>query len=228
MEITPPIVGLHQTGPEPIDRTALRSDASFRRVSTASYYERHAERYADATLPIDTANRIARFATMVPRGGRVLDAGCGSGRDLIGLREAGLKPEGLELSPRLAVIARRNSNVPVHVADICSPGLPLSSFDAVWAMASLLHVERDDIEVALRSLNQLLVPGGLLFATLKSGTGRARDEGGRWFTLYEPRGWSGRLRNAGFSEVSVETERLVGMSPEPATGWIASLARRPA
>lgn len=202
--------------------------ANRRRASTAAFYEQHAERYAASTLAVDNVARIARFAASLPSNGRVLDVGCGSGRDLLGLQAAGLAPGGLDLSPRMVAIAERVSGMPVHLGDVRRPGLPAASFDGVWAMASLLHLERDDIGTALRALGRLLVPGGLLYATVKSGSGRARDDEGRWFTLHESRSWRGHLRNAGFLVESVMTEPpSAEMGPAAATGWISSFSRKP-
>lgn len=209
---------------------AASGSAARRHASTNAFYDDRAEEYAAATMGIDTADRISKFAALLPKGGHVLDVGCGSGRDLIALRSAGLKPKGLDTSASLAAIARTRSDVPVTVGDLQALPFAAGSFDGVWAMASLLHVERDQIHEALESLREILVPGGIFFASVKRGKGLDCDNDGRWFTLYDEIGWRDHLDAAGF-----ETIEIVGEPPsnDNATGtlrpgWVTSLARRPA
>lgn len=202
--------------------------AARRRSSTAAYYDTHADEYAIATMSLDVSERIARFAGMLPPGSRVLDAGCGAGRDLIGLRAAGLHPVGLDTSPALVEIARQTSGGHAQVGDIRHPPFAPAYFEGVWAMASLLHLERGETTGALEALSTVLVPGGVLFASVKRGAGRVSDKLGRWFTLHDEKGWEHHLREAGLQVIEI-----VGEPPQPLgavgsvrPGWISSLARR--
>jgi len=209
-------------------RTAATA-AALRRASTISFYDDNADDYAATTMAIDTAERIARFAALLPRGGRVLDAGCGAGRDLIGFGAAGLRPEGLDISPSLAAIARRNSKMPVKVGDLRDPPFAPNTFDGIWAMASLLHLEPGEVRDALGRLGELLVPGGVLFASVKRGGGFARDDDGRWFALHDEAGWTKHLQAAGLDVIEIvgEPPASDAGTGSVAPGWISSLARRP-
>ena len=120
--------------------------------------------------------------------------------------------------------------MPVKVGDLRNPPVALSSFDGIWAMASLLHIELAEINSTLEALHDVLVPGGVLFASLKRGRGLVRGEEGRWFTLHDEGGWSRHLTDAGFRIIEI-----FGEPPAPsnsagsiAAGWISSLARKPA
>ncbi|MGY4395375.1 SAM-dependent methyltransferase [Sphingomonas sp. UYAg733] len=212
----------------PNARHAARGAAGRRRTSTAAYYETRAEEYAAATMALDVSERIARFAGSLAPGAKVLDAGCGAGRDLVGLKASGLDPIGLDCAAPLVEIARRTSGLPVVVGDLRDPPFPPSSFDGVWAMASLLHLERAETTAALRSLTDLLVPGGILFASVKRGTGQACDEDGRWFTLHDELGWEGHLRDAGLQIIEIIGEPPAHAIGSVSPGWISSLARLPA
>ncbi|GGI96549.1 class I SAM-dependent DNA methyltransferase [Streptomyces brasiliensis] len=108
----------------------------------------------------------------LPAGSRVLDLGCGTGlptaRQLV---EAGLKVVGIDLSGRMVALAREN--VPgaefhqVDVADLRSDGTrDLGRFDGVAAFFSLLMLPRAEIPLALRTVHQLLVPGGLFVLSM--------------------------------------------------------------
>ena len=96
-------------------------------------------------------------------------------------------------------------------------------------MASLLHLEREEIVPALSGLAGLLRPGGVLFASVKRGCGRVRDDEGRWFTLHDEDGWSRHLRDAGMEVVEVEGEPPAARDAvgTVAPGWVCSLSRRP-
>jgi SAM-dependent methyltransferase len=209
---------------------AASAAAERRRLSTAAFYEARAEEYAAATIGLDMSERIARFAGMLPSGCRVLDVGCGAGRDLIGLSAAGLVPVGLDTSPRLVATARSVAGVPVSVGDLRDPPFEPASFGGVWAMASLLHLERSETTTALETIGELLWPGGILFASVKRGSGGACDDDGRWFTLHDERSWERHLRSSGFEilEITGEPPAEDGAVGSVRPGWISSLARRPA
>lgn len=210
--------------------SGVAEGARDRRVSTAAYYEAFGEEYAAQTMRIDVSDQIARFAGMLLPGARVLDAGCGAGRDLVALAAAGLDPTGLDNSPCLVRLAERLSGLPVALGDLCAPPYEDASFDGIWAMASLLHLERGEVTSALRALGKLLVPGGVLFASVKRGQGQSRDDEGRWFTLYDELGWSRHLSEAGFEvlEVTGEAPGDRGAVGTVRPGWVSSLSRRPA
>lgn len=99
-------------------------------------------------------------------GSRVLDLGCGSGVPTARqLTAAGLEVVGVDLSAGMLALARKH--VPggeFHQADIADlrPGGPLDlgRFDAVAAFFALLMLPRAEIPLALRTIHQLLVPGG--------------------------------------------------------------------
>ncbi|MBR3158035.1 MAG: hypothetical protein IKF14_02915 [Atopobiaceae bacterium] len=49
--------------------------------NTLAYYAKNAEAFAASTSDVDLSSLRQRFAALIPPGGRVLDLGCGSGRD---------------------------------------------------------------------------------------------------------------------------------------------------
>jgi len=208
-------------------RRGRREAAADRLASTMQYYEANASAYAAATARIDVSERIGQFVEMLPRGARVLDAGCGAGRDLLYFRNAGLEAVGLDLSASLGAIARKVSGCEVYVGDLASPP-PMAAFDGIWAMASLLHTEREAVGDALAALSSLLQPGGLIFSSVKRGTGEIVDDTGRWFTLYDEAQWVRRLRDADLEIIEITGEPPAdGAATGSVTpGWISSLARR--
>lgn len=208
---------------------APRESGPDRWARTIAYYDRNASSYAQSTTGIDTSNQLTKFTLLLGAGSKVLDAGCGAGRDLSRLTELGFDATGVDASVELARIAREASGRPVHVDDLRSLRFNDASFDGVWAMASLLHIERSELPDVLLSLKRLMVRGGVLFSSVKRGSGTVEDDTGRSFTLHDERSWEALLIGAGFDVLEV-----VGEPPSDghstgsvAPGWISSLARRP-
>ncbi|MFI2186274.1 class I SAM-dependent DNA methyltransferase [Streptomyces sioyaensis] len=103
----------------------------------------------------------------LPGGSRVLDLGCGTGlptaRQLV---DAGCEVVGVDLSRGMVELARKYvPDATFHRLDIAdlAPGGPhdLGRFDGVAAFFSLLMLPRAEIPLALHTIHDLLVPGGL-------------------------------------------------------------------
>lgn len=153
------------------------------------YYRQHAQAYAHATRDVDMLPLYTPFLQMVPERGRVLDAGCGSGRDTLAFQRAGYRVAAFDASPELARLASEHTGLPVCVADFLSLdaatplGLPPGArFDGIWACASLLHVAEADQARAWGRLWARLAPGGVVYASYKLGEGERVDGLGRPFT----------------------------------------------
>jgi SAM-dependent methyltransferase len=94
-------------------------------------------------------------------GRHVLDAGCGMGRWLHFARRAGAEVVGMDVSPAIDVAARREGEAADFVqADLRSPPFPPGSFDLVYSLGVVHHLE--DPAAAVQSLARLVRPGGEL------------------------------------------------------------------
>ena len=167
--------------------------------STMAFYEAHADDYARRTLDADLSDVRRRFARSLTPGARILDLGCGPGRDLRAFSELGFAPVGLDASPALVRIARSVSGVPVTVGRIEEIEFD-REFDGVWACASLLHIRRQDLSLTLRRVRAALKPGAPFFASVQEGSGDSRAADGRIFTYFEEREFQSALSDHGFSE----------------------------
>lgn len=184
--------------------------------STIAYYEQNAEAYAASTVTTDMFDVRQAFLSCVPTGSRILDVGCGSGRDLKAFSDAGYSAEGLEPSSTMARLSASFSGCRVtcgRVQDLNS----VAEFDGVWCCASLLHIVRSELPDVLGRILRVLKPQGVCFVSFKVGDGD-REEIGRHFTdLQEPqlksllehcggvilRSWNSPDRRPGRSEIWV-------------------------
>jgi ubiquinone/menaquinone biosynthesis C-methylase UbiE len=138
---------------------------------TIQWYDEHAEEYAEAGATYFDLNHIQAFSKLLPKGAKVLDAGCGAGRDTALLSEKeGLDVTGLDLSKGLLEVAKRKfPDITFVEGDLLDLPFDDSSFDGVWSNTSILHLEAvDDVKRALSEMNRVLEPSGILHLVVKS------------------------------------------------------------
>lgn len=191
---------------------------------TIEFYERNAENYFRTTVSIDMAVPRERFANLLSPGARVLDAGCGSGRDARVFRDMGFQVTAFDASPRLAALAREHTGLPVKVSTFQEVAWR-EAFDGIWASASLLHVPRAELPSIMRRLRGALTPGGVWYMSFKYGAGE-REVEGRLFTDLDERAAEALVADVRGLEViwmGVEPSR----KPQaPEERWLVLLCRR--
>jgi SAM-dependent methyltransferase len=147
--------------------------------------------------------QLRAFARRVGGQRLVLDLGCGPGRDIRFLTELGCQVVGLDLSTGMLSQARqRLFGAPLIQADLRYVPLAPDSLDGVWSCASLLHLPRAQLAVALAEVARLLRPGGVFYLAVKGGTGQRwlGDQAGRRYfhAFYEPTELETALITSGF------------------------------
>ncbi len=99
----------------------------------------------------------------LPARARILDAGCGSGRNMVELARHGTVT-GVELSPTSVALARERSAGEVSEGSILSMPFDSASFDLAVSLDVIEHL-KDDLS-ALRELRRVVAPGGALLVTV--------------------------------------------------------------
>jgi SAM-dependent methyltransferase len=117
------------------------------------------------------------FAAALAPGARVVDLGAGPGLDTVLLAERGLRAFGIDFSMGMLRAGRREFGAVRIQGDARRVPLATASMDGVWAKASLLHLQREDVALALAEVRRILRPGGVLFVSLKAGSGAATETG---------------------------------------------------
>lgn len=113
------------------------------------------------------------FSESLFPGAKVLDLGCGPGIETEKLVGKGFKVHGLDLSPGLLEIARKRIPDAVFTeANILEP-LPYESdfFDGIFCKAALLHIPHKEIEPVLQEIRRILKDKGVLYISVKKGSG---------------------------------------------------------
>ena len=147
---------------------------------TIHYYDEHASQYFDSTSQVDLAMLYKAFLEYIPIGGRIMDLGCGSGRDVKWFRDHGYDAYGLDASEELVKIACNQLDIPVE-AGLIEEWIAGETFDGIWCCASLMHLDDISFDRFLSNLRYNLRTGRALFISVKEGIDSGVSEDGRYF-----------------------------------------------
>lgn len=156
---------------------------------------------------------------------RILDFGCGPGRDLRVLRERGLEAIGLDGSTEFTRMAAEFSACEVWTQDFLALDLPDAHFDGIFANASLFHVPSAELPRVLVELHATLKPGGVLFSSNPRGDNTEGWSGERYGVWHDIDAWRSFVETAGFVELE-HYYRPEGL-PREQQAWLATVWRRP-
>ncbi|PRY32276.1 tyrosine-protein phosphatase [Pseudosporangium ferrugineum] len=138
--------------------------------------------------------------------GPVLDVGSGPGVVTAYLKGLGLDVSGVDLSPEMVAIARRDHpGIPFTTGSMTSLNRPDATVAAVVAWYSIIHVPDEELPTVLAEFRRVLRPGGHLFLAFQVGDDE-RHHRGLTFRRRRPAQVTDALRTAGF-EIRLETVR---------------------
>jgi SAM-dependent methyltransferase len=147
-----------------------------------AYYRKNAVAFDDIASKVYRRPLYDLFTALIPTGGRILDVGCGTGRDSAHFGSKGFEIDAIDVSASMLRIARSRG--------VCARLLPMQSLDAtasydgIWASASLLHVPKSEIRQVLRRLLRALRPCGVMFISLREGRGEGLLADGCYGAFY--------------------------------------------
>ena len=165
------------------------------------FYDRHYKTYGTSTFSVDPSVFMDPIASILAPGASVLDAGCGSGRDLLWLKNRGFHVTGFEKSEKLAAMARKKAGCPVIKGDFEVFDFSALSFDAVTAAGSLVHIPRERISSVIANISRALAGNGLFYISLKEGDSTATDDTGRIFYFWRDNELSPLFNQLGFEAI---------------------------
>lgn len=193
---------------------------------TLQHYELSAESFREGTWHHDVSQNIDALLRhiAVPAPARILDFGCGPGRDLCALVARGHLPTGLDGSRPFVDMAATVSGCEVWQQDFLDLSLPEDYFDGVFANASLFHVPTAELPRVLRQLFAALRPAGVLFSSNPRGDNQEGWHNGRYSAFHDVDTWRGFVTDAGFIELE-HYYRPAGV-PREQQPWLASVWRK--
>ena len=139
---------------------------------TIEAFNKFAEQYADFTFSNLLQYELNRFIALIPKNAKILDIGCGCGRDVQYFLDYELQPIGVDASSELIKEAKKR--VPdgdFKQMDMLNLTLEQSSFDGIWALDSISYLNKSLIPQILSSFNKLLKQDAILFISVRQGEG---------------------------------------------------------
>ncbi len=163
---------------------------------TIDYYNSNADQYFSDTVNVDMTECCDRFLKYVVPGGRIIDIGAGSGRDIKYFKDRGYAVEGIDASEEMCRLAADYSGVVVSCERI-QDWQPEEKYDGIWANASLLHLSDVEIISFLDRASSYLINDGIMYFSMKEGMGSKYDDLGRLYTFMSDECLFKMLKNNG-------------------------------
>ncbi|MEZ8990571.1 class I SAM-dependent methyltransferase [Vibrio breoganii] len=148
--------------------------------STTQYYNHNAQQFFDSTIDVEMQSLYEKFLPLIPTGGRILDAGCGSGRDSKAFLDKGFQVDAFDASAELTKLATELTGLEVTQTTFLEFQSEPATYDGIWACASLLHVPEEELSPTFLHLSNYLKPSGVMYCSFKLGDSEL-DRNGRFF-----------------------------------------------
>ena len=150
---------------------------------TKDYYNKNAQEFFNQTVKADMSELYDIFLKNLPcNEGKILDLGCGSGRDSKYFLENGFELVAMDISEELGKRASEYIGQKVIIQDMRNLHYQ-NEFIGVWACASLLHLDENEIVETLRKIFKSLKRDGIVYISFKYGD-KNYEKDGRKFTCF--------------------------------------------
>ena len=165
-------------------------------VNTINYCNRNVQSFIDETVSVDFTQIQNIFLELLPKDARILDFGCGSGRDTKYFLDCGYQVDAMDGSMELCRAASEYTGI--HVKQMLFQELAeVEKYDGIWACASILHVKKVELPDIIRKMSLATKENGIMYVSFKYGDYEG-ERNGRYFT--------------GMTEISMK--ELLGDFPE--------------
>lgn len=163
------------------------------------YYNKNAEEFYQGTVSADMSEACEKFLKYIAPGGRILDAGCGSGRDSLYFIKRGYEVVSFDASEQMVRLSSELTGQQTLLMKFDEVDFK-DEFDGIWACASLLHIPKSEIKGVMKKLNQGLKKNGIFYMSFKYGKGE-EYKGERLFNFYHEKNLSELITEVGYLEI---------------------------
>jgi SAM-dependent methyltransferase len=193
---------------------------------TLGHYDRNAASFWEGTKDHDVSQNMDALLRHIAGDPplRILDLGCGPGRDLMAWTARGHEAVGLDGSAQFCEMARARSGCAVLQQDFLQLDLPAGAFDGVFANAALFHVPAASLPTTLSALHGCLKPRGVLMSSNPRGQDQEGWNGERFGRYHSLEGWRAFMTDADFEECE-HYYRPTGL-PRADQPWLVTVWRR--
>jgi len=185
-------------------------------MTTIDYYNQNVQTYIERTKDFNVPHLLYPFVALLKPDAKILDAGCGSGRDSLLFQKMGFQVLAIDGAEEM-------------VKHVSSLGIPAqkklfeeisfeNEFDAIWCCASLVHVKKENLPDVIARLERSLKPNGVLLVSFKMGHGEG-FENGRYFHYLDESSMREYFANFTLLSLSITPSTL----NQNQTTWIAGV-----
>ncbi|MCH4266648.1 MAG: class I SAM-dependent methyltransferase [Solobacterium sp.] len=137
-------------------------------TKTLDYYNQNASQYSEGTYDADVSLLQQEFMSRLKPGSLILDFGCGSGRDTRSFLDHGFQVEATDGSEELCRIASAHTGISVRQM-LFQDLHEQNRYDGIWACASILHLNKTDLQQVLQQMADALKDQGIAYISFKYG-----------------------------------------------------------
>ncbi len=135
---------------------------------TINTYNQIAKLYSEYTLNKLLQFQLTKFISLLPENGKVLDVGCGSGRDAAYFQEEGLNTIAIELADGMIEEAKKQ-NINAIKMDLLDLKFLNNEFAGIWCMATLSNIPKSETKKIIKDFHKILKPDGVIYIAVKEG-----------------------------------------------------------
>lgn len=172
------------------------------------------------------APEFQKFQELLPSG-KVLEIGCGIGRDARLFSENDYDYTGIDLSDAALDITReRFPRLDLQKMSMYDLQFPEGSFDAFWSAATLIHAPKSRVEDVLSEIRRVVKPGGVGFLVMQEGDGEQTIKD-RFYSLYGFEEFTEILKKNHFEILESWNDVSTPDRPKPTSGdnWLIYFVR---
>lgn len=146
---------------------------------TLNYYNQNADLFIEGTVSVNFKEVQDKFLQMLS-GKKILDFGCGSGRDTIYFLKSGFDVTATDGSEELCKYASEYTGI--QVKQMLFQDLDdVDYYDGIWACSSILHLSKNELRIVMNKMSRALKAGGIIYTSFKYGNFEG-ERNGRFFT----------------------------------------------
>lgn len=148
-----------------------------KKQSVIDNYDDIAKEYVNEFFEDTSDNKYIDIFLNSLNGKKILDVGCGNGKDCKYILEKGFNINGIDLSIGMLNIAKEKvPNCNFEIMDITKITYPDDSYDGIISNCSLFHIPVEELHKTLKSFKRVLKPDGKLLLILQEGNGETMVE----------------------------------------------------
>ena len=147
---------------------------------TLEFYNANANQFSESTRDVDFSATQKSFLKLLPKGGTILDFGCGSGRDTKFFLENGFEVDATDGSEELVELASEFTGIKVKKM-LFNELREKNKYNGIWACSSILHLPKDELLNVFQKMAIALKDNGVIYTSFKYGTFEG-ERNGRYFT----------------------------------------------